>query len=209
MKEIGEGYYYKVYDLGNGRVRKIPRGQLVQIILLFKWYSSQPFVLLSELKRAPYSRAKRKEEYEMSKKMGELFPEYFGNPVFDGYVYEQDKALPLKDIKDNEEFFKRAMKYTNLIHALWRKGVGERVFNFTLNAGINEKGELILLDTNEFTFDGDYMRQSILSKRFTRASSFLRLPEEMKSRIYILFEREFSIEKFEEFWNRERKLTLS
>jgi hypothetical protein len=203
MKFIGKGYYYNVYDLGNGRVRKIPRTQLAQILQLFQWYIFNPKILLEELIRAPYSSAQRNEEYGISKKVVSLAPSFFGNPVFDGEKYEQDKAVIFGDLLENVPeniFLDYCKKYAEIIHLLWARGIGEKIFNFTINAGIDDSGKLIVLDTNEFTFDTEHMKKEISTKRFLRSSSFRRLPKHLKPPIKAIFEREFSLEKFNKIW---------
>jgi hypothetical protein len=206
MKRIGQGYYYNVYDLGNGRVRKIPRSQIAQIWQLFVWYFLSPKTLFQELMRAPFSYSKRKEEFSISKEIISHAPSFFGNPKIEGDIYEQDKVTILGDVMQTSspsEFLARCKEYTTVIHSLWKQGIGETVFNFTINAGIDDAGKLILLDTNEFTFDKERMKSEVVSKRFLRASSFKRLPENLKRPVQDIFEKEFSLEKFEEYWAKD------
>ena len=205
MKLIGKGYYYNVYDLGNGRVRKIPRSQIAQIWQLFAWYFLSLKALLQELRRAPFSSSKRKEEYSILKKIILPASSFFGNPKIDGDAYEQDKAVILGDMMvtlSEDEFLARCREYANVIHSLWKQGIGETVFNFTINAGIDNSGKLILLDTNELTFDKEEMKNEVVSKRFLRASSFRRLPEKLKRPVQDIFDKEFTPEKFDQFWEK-------
>ncbi len=83
---------------------------------------------------------------------------------------------------------------------MWKLGIGEKIYNFSLNAGVSSSGELVLLDTNEYTFDKTEAESKIISLRPFRASSFKRLPERLKPAVRAIFEREFTVEKLNTFW---------
>lgn len=203
LKFIGKGYYYNVYDLGNGRVRKIPRSQLGQILQLFQWYIVRPRILIKEFLKFPFSRKKTEEQCQVSKKVISIAPQYFGNTIFDGYVCEQDKAVQLGDImkvSSEKECIEYCKEYARLVHELWKLGIGEKIFNFAINSGVTPSGKFTLLDTNEYTFEKTKAEAQIISKRPFRAASFRRLPEDLKSPIRELFEKEFTIEKFNQLW---------
>lgn len=202
MKKIGTGFYYDVYDLGNGRVRKIPRSQIAQFFQLFQWYYGRPKTLLKELLKTPFTKRKMEEQHQVSQKVISIVPQYFGNTIFNGYVCEQDKATPLNVVMNTfseEQCIEYCKQYAYLVQVLWKYKIGEKIFNFA-NAGINSSGELVFLDTNEYTFDRVEAESKIISKRPLRASSFKRLPESLKPAVREIFEREFSVAKFNSLW---------
>ena len=212
MKKIGRGYYYNVYDLGNGRVRKIPRSQIAQVWQLFVWTFLTPKTLVEEFIRAPYSEKNRKEQYDLSSQIAAADPALFGHPVFFGWEYEQDKATDLETLLPRVEpdvFLGYCKEYVKCIHGLWKKGMGEEVFNFMRNAGITLEGNMVLLDLNEYTFDKKRMIQMIGRRRYLRAFHTYKIPFGLRKKIRQLFDKEFSLDKFDELWGRERKLTLS
>ena len=67
-------------------------------------------------------------------------------------------------------------QYIDLIVRFWEYGFADRVYNFTINNGITEKGKLILLDFNEVTFKKEDVARSIETKRWKRAWSCTSLP---------------------------------
>lgn len=205
MKKIGKGFYYNVYDLGNGRVRKIPRSQLAQMWQLFIWTFFTPKILIAEFKRAPFLEHKRKEQYELAQRVAAVDPPLFGNPIFHGWEYEQDKVEDLETLLpkiSTDDFLSFCQKYVDHIHGLWRKGVGDEVFNFMRNSGATTSGQLILIDTNEYTFEKKVMIEMIKRKRYLRAFHTYKIPWETRSRVKALFDREFSVQKLEELWQR-------
>ena len=91
MNKIGQGYYYDVYDLGNGRVLKTGTNHGTRLKKLFDWYGktrrSQMRIFFTYPRYAWDARRELKRSVETST----LDPEIFGNPVFkNGFDYEQD-----------------------------------------------------------------------------------------------------------------------
>lgn len=210
MKWIGKGYYYNVYDLGNGRVKKIPRSQASQFFQLFQWYWLRPHLLVKEFFKFPFSKKKIEEQYEVSTKVISIAPQFFGNTVFTGYECEQDKGVRIADLVhtvSEETFLGYCKEYAHLVQELWKVGIGEKIYNFSLNAGVDQYGKVFLLDTNEFTFDKAEAESKISTGRPYRASSFRRLPKHLQLLVRPVFEKAFTVEKLEEVWNRSRKLT--
>lgn len=206
MKKIGKGFYYNVYDIGSGRVRKIPRSQISQFLQLFQWYFLRPKLLVKELLKAPYSKIKTEEQYTISQKVVSTAPQYFGGIVFYGQEYEQDIAIRLGDLIETiskEQFIDYCKEYVRVVQELWKLGIGEKIFNFTINAGVVSSGAVVLLDTNEFTFEKAEIESKIISQRPFQSSSFKRLPEPLKSPVREIFEREFTLEKLNQFWGKE------
>ncbi len=79
--------------------------------------------------------------------------EWIGNPKFlNAYNFEQDKVEPLHDVFDRsstreikkiiDQFVQFNFKFLNL-------GVIDKSFNITKNYGLNDKGEVILIDIGE------------------------------------------------------------
>jgi len=154
MKKIGEGYFYVVYDLGNGRVLKKTKTPFRFFWYIFIVNKGMPWTW-KEYRGARRNVVTIKNTYkELRKKFQTL--ELFGNPTFlDGIEYEQDKAVVFRDVfkvSSEEEIKTLLKKYIASIHELWKHGVHECVFNFSINNGINDKGDSVFIDFNELSF---------------------------------------------------------
>jgi len=70
--------------------------------------------------------------------------EILGNPKIKGNTIQQDKAIVLKEkllkSKNPEKYLKQSVE---LILKCWKYGFSEKVFNITINNGVNKKGKVI------------------------------------------------------------------
>lgn len=207
MKKIAKGYYYNVYDLGNGRVRKIPRNIFSQIFQLFEWYIITPKILVKELSRAPFLPSKVKKEHELAKKFSQLDKNLFGNVVFfDNYICEQDKIDVLGNVLKNSSLDEKKElidKYIQATYKLWSLGVADKIFNFTLNCGVDKNNDVIFCDINEMTDSFEEIEKRIKNRRFFIASSYLRIEDKaLKDLVTDKFNEAFTLEKLKEGWGR-------
>ncbi len=207
MKKIGEGFYYKVFNLGNGRVLKKQMSFFSRVRKLIAWGGVEgisPFAMLN------YQKMQKKFNASLvgSRELLNVLPQsILGNPVFlNNYEYEQDKVIPLVDTLPyftDEQFFARAYEYVVLQKLLWTYGYSDQVFNFTINCGIDEKTKkLILLDFNELTSSKEKVLKNIANKKWNTQMSLRDFPRaELKEHISRLFENEFTNQEVETLWN--------
>jgi len=153
MKKIGEGWQYGVYDLGNGRVLKRfhspVKSYWVTLKSVFPFrddpLSSVPSFVKSAKRKALAS-------FETLKKI-QIPSAWLGNPKFlDGLDYEQDKATPLHDIfeKSDTATIKIIIdKFIIFNKQLLENGIIDKSFNITRNFGLDEDGNIILIDIGE------------------------------------------------------------
>ena len=98
MNKIGQGYYYNVYDLGNGRVLKSQTNHLARIGKLLKWRGKTLLAKIRVLFAYPSQTRYDHRTITLSVETSTLNPEMFGNPIWvNGFEYEQDKAWLLED----------------------------------------------------------------------------------------------------------------
>jgi len=213
MKKIGEGFYYNVYDLGNGRVVKRRTSWISRVRKVIAWRKRAGRKLFEAIN--PLSDKKRfYQSIQVSKEVLELLnPKLLGNPSFVNFLeYEQDKAIIVKDLVHNqndEEFIRRIKEYVLLAKKLWSIGFGDTVFNFTINNGVSEKtGQLIWVDFNDFTKSKETMAYCIKAKKWETQASLRYFPKErsaLKDRIIKLFEKEFTIPELQRIWKERNK----
>jgi len=153
MKKIGEGWQYSTYDLGNGRVLKKFHSLLrIYWVMLKDIFPFQEDSLFEIPGFARASKRKALASFEILKK-NNIPPAWIGNPkLFDNLNYEQDKVRPLHEVfaeSDTATIKSIIDQFVIFNKELLAKGAIDKSFNITKNYGINERGELILIDIGE------------------------------------------------------------
>ncbi len=208
MKKIGEGFYYKVYDLGNGRVLKKETSYLSRMAKLIAWGAITGIETKDMLSRKKLSKKFEASLTKSKETLGRIPNELLGNPVFKGgYEYEQDRATILEKLIgkiSNEEFLELMKKYINFQKTLWSYGLSDTVFNFTINAGVSAKtGGLICIDFNEFSDSKEKVTKCIEKKKWITQKSLRDFPKkhkDLKEKIIDLFDQEFTMEELNKVW---------
>ena len=200
LSHIGVGYYYNVYDLGNGRVRKIEKSFFAKAVYALPREKFDLLVLYRFL-------AHRKNITETYRRIRTVDQSLIGRPTFlSGLDYEQDKAVILGDALSSATTPQQHAiidAYIQHIIACWRHGFADTVFNFSVNNGIDQNNTLTLLDFNEVTFDKEKVRHNIQTNRWLRAYSFTHhLPEHLQPYYVEQMEKFLTVEKLEEVWER-------
>ena len=182
MKLIGKGWQYKVFDLGNGRVRKIELPAHYQHwLILYQWLrraNSASFIeVYDNMKRfrtmCPESVSYIKSIYHL------LDKQLLGNPVFlDKNNYEQDKVRTIEDCFRDfslDECKKTIDAYIKLLLDTWTYGFSDAVFNFMENNGFNKKRELVQVDFGEIVFSKEIIKSHIINQTWLQSWSYARL----------------------------------
>jgi hypothetical protein len=213
MKLIGKGWQYRVYDIGNGRVRKIKRSLLDSFCRIFfmpkpaKEHRKFRFnVVLSLEEMWRISRGSDKDVSQL-KKILPLIPGYLlGNPVFlDGINYEQDYAIPFFQYfqENNAEKNKEMItKYSELIVELWKYGCSDDIFNFRMNSGIDKNGRVIMIDLGELVCSKEKVGLSIKSKKWLHKPCYTLFLQdlELKNHFRQEMDRLVTFENLNQYW---------
>ena len=198
MKIIGRGYWYRVYDLGNGRVLKSEKNFLHKAYDTFNFEGIRPsvyFKLITKNWRIAliYKRLK-----------GQIDLTLIGAPIFlAGIDYEQDKVEILENIlkrSSEAENQKIIDMYIENIMECWRNGFSDEVYNFTINSGLDTFGKMILIDFNEVTFSKEDVLRSINSKRWLKSWSLGQIDSNLKSYYVEQMERKITSNSLEKNW---------
>ncbi len=203
MKKIGEGWYYDVFDLEDNRVQKkrktfksiaskFSKGYIISTFL--SWFSGYNYAV-----RCAWTTGRMKERIKNSDELKKLL----GNPVFIGDVdYEQDKVDIVISVLSNsiEENKIIIDKYILNIIDCWKNGFADQIFNFTINNGINEWGEIILIDFNEVTFSKQNVLRDVISKRWKKSWSLTHLDQESKRYYFEQMDLSITKESLDKYW---------
>jgi hypothetical protein len=205
MKKIGIGWQCTVYDLGNGKVIKKKNSTLAQFFKIL--FAAGPLALIKgEVKRVNNDYYESLQIVQKVLENPVFDPAVFGNPIIDisASSYIQDKVIPLNvametaSLEDQKGFYE---KYIDLLKYLWSFGVHEKVFNITINAGIDSQNRLVLIDLGELTSDKNKAMQDITTKRWLRAFSYrFMFNAELKEYYRDLMQKELTGEELDRCW---------
>ncbi|MDD2786061.1 MAG: hypothetical protein PHS79_04195 [Patescibacteria group bacterium] len=209
FNKIGDGLQYNVYDLKNGRVLKIPKTTRERIATLKRWQGMKRHSK-SDLDRT-VKRAKKAGKLtnnvakKIAQRLNAIDGELFGNPEFSQRaMYTQDKVMTLGEyiLHHNSGQNRRILhRYAKSIIRAWEYGLGETVFNFSINSGINKKGKVIFIDLGEFTFNKARIRRIINTRRWLKSWSFTSMTDlKLKKHYQKVMEKELTLETLEKNW---------
>lgn len=200
---LNRGYYYNVYDLGNGRVRKVEKIFYKKIIDAFFFANGNIRNWFLACHNIFKGKKHIQEVYSYIK--NNMKPDLLGSPKFlKGINYEQDKvdSVGTRLVRaSTEEARKIIDRYIQSIFESWKQGFSDRVYNFSINNGINKNGDIILLDFNEVTFSKAEVLNHIESKRWLSASTYTRLDPLIKKYYRQKMEDWMTKENLELFWS--------
>ena len=209
MKKIGKGVQYDVYDVGNGRVRKIESSFLQKIYRFhkiapkYKIYSHP----LHNIKTVMEAIRMTKQSIDsLRKHQINIDCELLGNPtIIDDNNYEQDFAITLGDVLHSSDLQKKKElidKYIDNILACWGYGFSDTVFNFMINSGITSRGNVITTDLGELTFNRKEIEILVRDKHWEKRSSFNKLKDiDLKNYIREQFNTRITISNLDKLWN--------
>lgn len=199
MKLINrKGFFYNVYDMGNGRVLKIEKPRIIQYIKHYFWAGRLPKEVrtLAEI------------SYKIIR--SNIDPTLIANPKKEnGNSYSQDKVeilenyISLHTIEENKKIIDI---YTDHILETWQNGFSDLIFNFTINCGLDKKGKIVLVDFNEVTFDKEEVNKLINKKRWldswSRTHWLSFTDKELWAYYSVAMESKITIENLERFWKK-------
>lgn len=208
FREIGRGWQFSVYDLGNGRVlkKKYSNFERFSLIKEKQIKKGKPYsalqILFSILQVNKMARHSNNYVRKLSAKFNLSF---LGNPLFDkSGGYEQDKVLLLENalngcsLDDGKKLFDQ---YTSLIHQTWKYGFSDIMFNFLENNGMDRNGKIIQSDFGEITFNKNEVLENIKNKRWLKSNHFIKFPGgELKEYYKFIMEREITPKSLDNFW---------
>jgi hypothetical protein len=186
MKLLGRGWQYSVYDLGNGRVIKKHNSRLTAYLVMLKAcfpYIKHPIWKFSEYYQSIYNNA-----VDSMRKIQatHLNMKLFGNPKIleNGYEYEQDisRSIDLYVANINLEEGKKIIdKFIQLNHLLVENNLIDKSFNMGRNFGVNQNGEVILIDLGELYSNPDNIKKQISKKMWRESYVLNAVPKKLQA----------------------------
>ncbi len=209
MKKIGSGVQYNVWDMGNGKVKKIQTTFLQKIYRFhkiapkYKIYSH----LINNIKTSISAGKQTKESAEdLKKHLLNIDARLLGNPIIqkDGN-YEQDKVLQFGEKLNSCDFTEQKElinKYLDNLISCWDYAFSDTVFNFIINSGVTPEDKVILIDLGELTWNKNDVKKLVETKHWEKRSSFNKLDEgELKDYIRKQFNEKVTVLNLDSHWN--------
>lgn len=195
MTKIGEGWQYTTYDLENGRVRKEFHSpfKAFRMILrdIYPFDRYKPTFVFAAIKRM-------REKAEKSKHIVQntsLPKSNFGNPKFESNLnYRQDLVIPLREYipeqsqKTQKEIIDAFVEFNKKL--LEAKCV-DKNFSIGKNFGINNDGEIVLIDIGELISAEEDITRQIQTQAWTRPYVLEALPEHLHNYFIVRMDSAF------------------
>ena len=213
MKLITTGWQYKVYDIGNGRVRKIKFSGLAQYKKILLKTSGFPHSLILAYKRQKQIRKiEESSNLYISTILQNLDPSLLGNPTFlSDSNYEQDKVVTVQDYLKTasvEEGKRIIDAYVNNIYTFWGYGFSDCVFKVGNNNGVNSGGNVVQIDFGELITEKAKVEKLITDQAWLKDYTGKRLPEgEIRNYHNETLSKNLTIQKLNEVWGSHLKLS--
>ena len=196
MEKIGSGFQYNVYSAGD-KVRKVPKSRLNLYNSLKFWHTSQRG-LLSALR----GDERRKAAIRGLKSRDIPLEDLFRIESFEGQEVIQKRLIPVDEILSSSEknFEEVAEDYFELLHELWSYGIGDTVYNFTVNCGYDGE-ELVMMDFGEVTFSKEKVLEAVRDEKWKSQWSYTTDLTDKERKIFrSKAEKNFTVEKVEKLW---------
>lgn len=206
MYKIGGGWQYNVYDLGNGRVRKVEKTFFQKLCTEPTLYGFFRYLWINAVSIRDLDRVIKHSVENLRNNLATVDPALIGNPLFIGdHTYEQDKVISFGDMikmsHDKASQRKLVESYMRNIIFCWQYGFSDMTFNFLSNNGVNSKGEVILIDLGELEWDKENVREFIRNKKWEHQNSFSHVDDpELKAYIQEQFDTMITLQNLERFW---------
>lgn len=184
LPRLGVGWQHNAYDLGDGRVLKVPVSHAGRMEIAFAVHRDAPDY--SRDQAAAWADAVDRGTMRSYRLLEEELPRLdarlLGNPTLLGHgIYEQDKLLMIGDYFGRHTFEESAAvidRYIETTIALWQWGISEVVFNFTVNSGLRPDGTVALCDLGELTRSRSWVRRLVADQIWLQRWSYHTLPDE-------------------------------
>jgi hypothetical protein len=205
---LGEGSQVRVYDLGNGRVRKEPKTLEEATAAISEWYDGS-----SQGTAVEYAEMLDRYRDQGLKYVAELIrahPEtawFFGNPEID-----EDGSLETDMLESVGSYMLRHAapedkrriidEYIGSIKTSWKMGCYDWTFQFLGNCGINRTGAVVMLDFGEMGYDKETAHEMIEQKKWETAWDPNELDPETRAYYFKEMERVLTHEALDERWRK-------
>ncbi len=177
MKYIGEGYYYKVYEVKPGRVFKKLQPYWFSFTKIYQYSRNAGVSVVSALLGAHRGRVREVKALQAIRAKLHTVPNaLFAHAAFvRGLDYTQDLVTVVSDVLESNTF--EANKdiidqYVAFQKTLWSYGMHDTTFKLQPNYGVNGNGQLVCVDFGEFVYTKEAALKSIAGKKWLSRGTY-------------------------------------
>lgn len=207
-KYLGEGYYYKVCELGTDRVFKEFQPYWFSFKKIFNYKREAGASLIDALLGA--HRSRKKEELALlaiKRKLDTIPKQFFANPQFINHLnYIQDRVRVVERIfkKANFETCKDIIdQYANLQKMLWSYGIHDTTYKLQPNYGMTNDNKLICLDFGELVYTKEEALKSIEDRRWLKRGTYTKWPKSPVKTYYTqTMNKLMNEDSLNRYWNK-------
>lgn len=200
MEKIGEGLQYHVFLVDDDKVEKRPKDRDEMLDTIRQWESRQEKV--EELVRK--GRERRRKAVRKLKNSDLPVEQLFGVTGFDGEKVFQQRMRPVEDMIGEKNFERIVADYIELVQELWRHGVGDTIYNFTVNNGYRD-GKLFQMDFGEIVFEKERVKSEVSQEKWLEKWSYREdLNEEQREVFRSKMKESLTVERLEELWEQKK-----
>jgi hypothetical protein len=199
MEKIGEGLQYHVFLVDEDTVKKFPKSRDEMLRTIQEWESRKEDI--DELVEKGIQR--RRKAVRKLKDSDIPVEDLFGITGFDGEKVLQRRMTPVDEF-DEKSFEEVVDDYLDLVHELWCHGIGDTIYNFTINNGYRD-GEIFQMDFGEIVFDKERVKQEVEDEKWLDKWSYTKdLSEEKKEIFRDKMSRSITVQRLEELWSSKK-----
>lgn len=200
MEKIGEGLQYHVFLVDEDAVKKFPKNRDEMVETIRDWETREEKV--EDL----VDKGQKRRRKAVRKLKDSYLPveEIFGITGFDGEKVLQRRMTPVNDF-DGKSLEEIMDDYINLLEEMWRHGVGDTIYNFTINNGYRD-GEIFQMDLGEIVFEKERVSQEVKDQKWLEKWSYSEdLDEEEQEIFREKASEKLTVERLEEIWRIKRE----
>jgi hypothetical protein len=200
MEKIGEGLQYHVFLVDEDAVKKFPKNRDEMVETIRDWETREEKV--EDL--VDKGQKRRRKAVRKLKDSDLPVEEIFGITGFDGEKVLQRRMTPVNDF-DGKSLEEIMDDYINLLEEMWRHGVGDTIYNFTINNGYRD-GEIFQMDLGEIVFEKERVSQEVKDQKWLEKWSYSEdLDEEEQEIFREKASEKLTVERLEEIWRIKRE----
>jgi hypothetical protein len=200
VEKIGEGLQYHVFLVDEDTVKKFPKNRDEMVEAIRDWETREEKVENLVEK----GQERRRKAVRKLKDSDLPVEELFGITGFDGDKVLQKRMTPVNEF-EGKNFEEIVDDYLDLLEELWRHGVGDTIYNFTINKGYRN-GKIFQIDFGEVVFDRERVRQEVKDQKWLEKWSYSEdLDEEEQEIFREKASEKLTVERLKEIWGSKRE----
>lgn len=205
---LGQGAQFKVFDIGDNKVLKIPLERNETQAVISSWYSTPPNNLEQTVNKAINDRERSISYIKQLLGNNPNASSFFGNPSFqpDGSII-QDRVKTVEEWMLHLEKIDQKSLLIDCIDAIktgWEYGASDNVFNFMRNFGVDDSNKVIMIDFGELSPDINMAQDCIKNNEWLNSFDYNNVLDSEQQEFFAKHANEsLTLASFERHWRKQ------